>query len=282
MFQNQPFQLNGMVNQMSPNQQFQTSNPQQEQLLQKLFMARLGQQQNTNQYNQAPIPCNNASNPLLSKLKEMKEAQDKMKMMAMVQMFATKVNNTQNNNAVISQNNNNFQQQTIPNNNSNMTPMTSMATTCPQPTIPKLEQTVPQSTPAPQQSACGGDFFVIKPKKEYEKLKKIRVRRPADQIERSYKCPSEGCNKSYGSEGSLYQHIKIKHPSFNIKSIMDIYELQSKLSGDSQKTDSPRSTENGSITHEKSDLSVFEEQSVKSKKSHSSKDNNSETTESEF
>lgn len=33
------------------------------------------------------------------------------------------------------------------------------------------------------------------------------------------------CDKSYGSEGSLYQHIKIKHPSCNIKSITDIYEM---------------------------------------------------------
>lgn len=55
--------------------------------------------------------------------------------------------------------------------------------------------------------------------------KKKRFRRPADKIERYFKCPAADCNKAYGSEGSLYQHIKIKHPAFNIKSITDIYHV---------------------------------------------------------
>jgi len=42
---------------------------------------------------------------------------------------------------------------------------------------------------------------------------------------RHFSCPVMNCDKSYGSEGSLYQHIKIKHPSCNIKSITDIYEM---------------------------------------------------------
>jgi len=39
-----------------------------------------------------------------------------------------------------------------------------------------------------------------------------RHRRTASEIERHYKCPLEQCGKLYGSEGSLNQHIKIKHP----------------------------------------------------------------------
>eukprot|EP00743_Colponemidia_sp_Colp-15_P005086 GILK01005475.1.p1 GENE.GILK01005475.1~~GILK01005475.1.p1 ORF type:complete len:231 (-),score=20.63 GILK01005475.1:190-882(-) len=42
--------------------------------------------------------------------------------------------------------------------------------------------------------------------------KKKRHRRTAGEIERVYKCTGDGCSKSYGSEGSLNQHIKIKHP----------------------------------------------------------------------
>ncbi|KRX00342.1 hypothetical protein PPERSA_10841 [Pseudocohnilembus persalinus] len=44
--------------------------------------------------------------------------------------------------------------------------------------------------------------------------KRKRQRRSAQQIERHYKCPQEPCQKSYGSEGSLAQHIKLKHPEF--------------------------------------------------------------------
>ena len=42
-----------------------------------------------------------------------------------------------------------------------------------------------------------------------------RHRRTATEIARHYKCPLVGeCHKSYGSEGSLNQHIKLKHPEF--------------------------------------------------------------------
>lgn len=41
--------------------------------------------------------------------------------------------------------------------------------------------------------------------------KKKRFRRTANEIERHYRCPVETCQRSYGSEGSLNQHIKIKH-----------------------------------------------------------------------
>jgi hypothetical protein len=41
--------------------------------------------------------------------------------------------------------------------------------------------------------------------------KKKRHRRSANEIERHFIC--EECEKSYGSEGSLNQHIKLKHPT---------------------------------------------------------------------
>jgi hypothetical protein len=39
-----------------------------------------------------------------------------------------------------------------------------------------------------------------------------RNRRPAVEIDRHYRCPVGNCQKTYGSEGSMNQHIKIKHP----------------------------------------------------------------------
>lgn len=42
--------------------------------------------------------------------------------------------------------------------------------------------------------------------------RKKRIRRIASEIQRHYKCQVENCQKSYGSEGSLNQHIKLKHP----------------------------------------------------------------------
>lgn len=41
--------------------------------------------------------------------------------------------------------------------------------------------------------------------------KKRRKRRNASEIERLYRCRAEGCGKSYGSEGTLSQHLKLKH-----------------------------------------------------------------------
>ncbi len=41
-----------------------------------------------------------------------------------------------------------------------------------------------------------------------------RRRRPANEIARNFKCPADGCGKSYGSEGSMLQHIKLKHEAF--------------------------------------------------------------------
>jgi regulator of replication initiation timing len=41
--------------------------------------------------------------------------------------------------------------------------------------------------------------------------RKKRFRRTADEIERHYRCPIDTCQRSYGSEGSLNQHLKLKH-----------------------------------------------------------------------
>ena len=41
--------------------------------------------------------------------------------------------------------------------------------------------------------------------------KEKRKRRTALEIERKYRCKINGCPKSYGSEGSLNQHMKNKH-----------------------------------------------------------------------
>ena len=41
-----------------------------------------------------------------------------------------------------------------------------------------------------------------------------RYRRTASEIERRYKCPIENCQRAYGCEGSLNQHIKLKHPTY--------------------------------------------------------------------
>ena len=42
--------------------------------------------------------------------------------------------------------------------------------------------------------------------------KQKRHRRKAVYIDRHFQCPVKECAKNYGSEGSLNQHIKLKHP----------------------------------------------------------------------
>jgi len=44
-----------------------------------------------------------------------------------------------------------------------------------------------------------------------EANKQRRKRRRKDEVTRSFQCNIEGCNKAYGSENSLNQHIKLKH-----------------------------------------------------------------------
>ena len=41
--------------------------------------------------------------------------------------------------------------------------------------------------------------------------RKKHVRRSAVEIDRSFVCPYDGCDKFFGSEGSQNLHIKIKH-----------------------------------------------------------------------
>ena len=42
--------------------------------------------------------------------------------------------------------------------------------------------------------------------------RKKRTRRTANEIEKQHLCEMPRCNRSYGSEGSLLQHMKLKHP----------------------------------------------------------------------
>ena len=55
--------------------------------------------------------------------------------------------------------------------------------------------------------------------------KSKRMRRNADEIQRYYKCSVKVCGKSYGSEGSLNQHYKLKHPEI----YMSLPNVQSNL-----------------------------------------------------
>lgn len=82
----------------------------------------------------------------------------------------------------------------------------------------------------------------IESKKKKERQLKIsrgeiekRRRRKALKVERRYACPVEQCNKSYGSDGSLNQHIRLKHP--NEFEEFRRYKFQSVIASNSQKTE---------------------------------------------
>ena len=47
---------------------------------------------------------------------------------------------------------------------------------------------------------------------EIEDSRGKRERRRAEDIEKKYRCEAPCCERMYGSEGSLQQHIKLKHP----------------------------------------------------------------------
>lgn len=53
--------------------------------------------------------------------------------------------------------------------------------------------------------------FRDKMRKELPERKK-RFRRAANEIEKRFHCTAQKCSRSYGTEGSLLQHVKIKHP----------------------------------------------------------------------
>ena len=57
--------------------------------------------------------------------------------------------------------------------------------------------------------------------------KSKRHRRSAKDIDRHYRCSVESCKKSYGSEGSLAQHMKLKHPDIYHKKSIDSLNLNS-------------------------------------------------------
>lgn len=38
-----------------------------------------------------------------------------------------------------------------------------------------------------------------------------RARRRKNEVARNFKCPHPGCDKAYGSDNSLGQHLKLKH-----------------------------------------------------------------------
>ena len=54
---------------------------------------------------------------------------------------------------------------------------------------------------------------------EDESKRERRKRRTAVEIVRKYICKFRGCSKSYGSEGSLNQHMKNKHNEFYLQYI---------------------------------------------------------------
>eukprot|EP01016_Furgasonia_blochmanni_P056935 TRINITY_DN97_c0_g2_i9.p1 TRINITY_DN97_c0_g2~~TRINITY_DN97_c0_g2_i9.p1 ORF type:complete len:192 (-),score=20.58 TRINITY_DN97_c0_g2_i9:227-802(-) len=74
--------------------------------------------------------------------------------------------------------------------------------------------------------------------------KKKRFRRTASEIDRHYRCPVEPCQKSYGSEGSLNQHLKLKHPEYQANT--SGHSSQSALKGKGSKT----KDEGGESTHQ--------------------------------
>jgi hypothetical protein len=55
---------------------------------------------------------------------------------------------------------------------------------------------------------------LLPPITHVEVQKKKRKRKKKNEVERNYSCHIDGCQKSYGSENSLNQHMKIKHPEF--------------------------------------------------------------------
>ncbi len=52
-----------------------------------------------------------------------------------------------------------------------------------------------------------------------------RMRRTASEIDRNYKCEMPNCTKSYGSEGALKMHMKLKHPGARQNSLKPLPRL---------------------------------------------------------
>ena len=75
--------------------------------------------------------------------------------------------------------------------------------------------------------------------------KRKRKRKTKDQVERNFKCNINGCNKSYGSENSLNQHMKLKHPEFwaKIKEKEHILTLSSAQGNEAKPKTEPNNAE---------------------------------------
>ena len=130
----------------------------------------------------------------------------------------------------------------------------------------------------------------MKYQKEYSNMdiierKEKRRRRTALEIERKYQCRYEGCPKSYGSEGSLNQHMKNKHSEF-YQQFMDNLNLSggvidqsrdfgscsnSSYSGDesnSKSYDNKKQSESESVHSHQKGKRKAEEDTVKKAKDH--------------
>jgi len=68
-------------------------------------------------------------------------------------------------------------------------------------------------------------YFIKRRKHKVQQCQQPRKRRKASQIERLYKCLERICNRSYGTEGALKMHIKLKHPGVAYN---EAYQLQAR------------------------------------------------------
>ena len=75
--------------------------------------------------------------------------------------------------------------------------------------------------------------------------KKKRKRKKKSEVERKFKCLMTTCNKSYGSENSLNQHIKLKHKEFwaNMKNKQMHMNMAETIYFDRDKGKSPNAKE---------------------------------------
>ncbi|CAD8135510.1 unnamed protein product [Paramecium octaurelia] len=74
--------------------------------------------------------------------------------------------------------------------------------------------------------------------------RKKRLRRPAQEIERHFTCPVENCQKKYGAEGSLNQHIKLKHPELVKDRAFYKSNEQSQQQGEPESLSDPKQEQN--------------------------------------
>jgi len=70
--------------------------------------------------------------------------------------------------------------------------------------------------------------------------KQKRHRRKKNEIDSMFKCPESNCQKAYGSEGSLFQHIRLKHPDLTANPDWKA-QLVSQLGLTGVEDDSPKS-----------------------------------------